>query len=90
VVGEPHDGLPDGDDLSGLDRRRRYDAVNVGFELRVGDLIAGEVERALRAFEAPLRLVLGGFLAFVIRDGRVAPCPEGVVARLVRRGLREV
>ena len=49
-----------------------------------------QVERALRAFQPPLRLVLGGFLAFVIRNGRVAPRPQRFVARLVGCRLGEV
>ena len=67
-MGEPRHRLPDGHDLARLGQRRRDDAVGVGLELRIGELIAGKIERALRALEAAFGLVLGGLLAIVVGD----------------------
>ena len=46
-MGEPRHRLADRDDLAGLGERRGDDAVGVALELGIGQLIAGEVERAL-------------------------------------------
>ena len=61
-----------------------------GLELGIGELVAREVERPLRAFEPALRLVLRGLLAFVVCDGRIAARLQAGEAQLVGRRLREV
>jgi hypothetical protein len=58
-MGKLRDRLADGHHLSGLDACRRDDAVSVGLELGVGQLVAGQIERAARARKPALGLVVG-------------------------------
>ncbi len=86
-TGEACHRLADGDDLSGFGRRRGDDAVGVGFEFGISELIAGEFERALRARQPALGLVVGRLLAIEIGNGGVATRFQGVVALQVGGGL---
>ena len=66
MMGEPRHCLTNVHDLAGLGQRRRDDAVDVDLKLRIVELIACEIERALRPREPSRGLVVGGFLVIVI------------------------
>jgi hypothetical protein len=90
MMGKPRHCLTDIHDLAGLGQRRRDDAIDIDLELRIVELIACEIERALRAFESSLGLVLGSLLVVVVgrrdRGMRLEVC----VARLLGRGVGEI
>ena len=79
-MGEPCHRLTEGDDLTGLGQRRRNHAVGIGLEIGIGELVAGEVERAPRALEAPFGFVLGRLLAIEVGDRGIAACLQRGVA----------
>ena len=88
-MGELHDRLADRDDLSGFGPRRRDHAVGVGLEIGIGELVAGEVERAAGAPEAAFGFVVRRLLAVVFGDRRVAARLQRGVAVEIGRGLRK-
>ena len=67
-MGEPDHGLTDGDDLAGLGKRRRDDAVGIGLKIGIVELIAGEIERAASALEPSFGFVVGRLLAIEVGD----------------------
>ena len=71
-MGEPRDRLADRDDLAGLGERRRDDAVGVGLEIGIAELVARELERTPRALDAAFGFVLRQLLAVEVRDRRKA------------------
>ena len=87
---EPRHRLAERDDLSGLRQRRRDDAVGVGLEVAVGELVAREIERAPGAFEPAFGFVLRPLLAVEVGDRRVAARAQRRVALEIGRRLREV
>ena len=69
---EPRDRLADRDHLARLGERRRDDAVGVGLQFGVGELIARELERTLGPLDAAFGFVLRQLLAVEVRDRREA------------------
>ena len=66
MMGEPCHCLSDIHDLAGFGQRRCDDAVDINLEFRIVELIACEIEGALRAVESSLGLVLGSLLVVVV------------------------
>jgi hypothetical protein len=90
MVSEPRHGLTDIHDLARLGQRRRDDAVDVDLKLRIVELIACEIERALRAFESSLGLVLGSLLVIVVGSRNCGMRLQVCVTRLFGRGIGEI
>src|SRR5262249_58778934 len=90
MMGKPRYCLTDIHDLAGLGQRCRDDAVDVDLEFRIVELIACEIERALRAFESSLGFVLGSLLVVVVSSRDRGMRPEICVARLIGRGVGEI
>jgi hypothetical protein len=89
AMGEPHHALPDGHDLTGLRHGRGDHAIGVGLELRIGKLIACQIKCALRPLQPAVGLILGGLLAIVVGNRRIAALAQRAIAQLVGRGLRD-
>ena len=87
---EPRDRLSDRDHLARLGERRRDDAVGVGFQFGVAELVACELERALGALDAAFGFVLRQLLAVEVRDRREAALAQCHVALMIGGGLRLV
>ena len=87
---EPRDRLADRHHLAWLGERRRDDAVGVGFQFGVAELIARQLERTLRPLDAAFGFVLGELLAVEVGDRREAALAQRDVALMVGAGLRQV
>ena len=76
--------------MARLGKGRGDDAVGVGLEFRISELIARKLERALRPLEAAFGLILRGLLAIVVGDRGIAASFQGSEALLIGRGLRQI
>src|SRR5215472_11305111 len=90
MMGEPRHCLTDIHDLAGLGQSCRDDAVDVDLKLRIVELIACEIESALRAFDSSLGLVLGSLFVVVVSSRDRGMRLEVCVARLLGRGIGEI
>src|ERR1700751_5851198 len=90
MMGEPRHCLTNVHDLARLGQRRRDDAVDVDLKLRIVELIACEIERALRAVESSLGLVPGSLLVVVVGGCNCGMRLEVCVARLLGRSVSEI
>ena len=77
-------------DLPGFGRSRGDDAVGVGLELRIRELVAREIERAAGALDPALGFVSGGVLAVEIGNRCEAAGLQRRVALRLGRGLRKI
>ena len=57
------DRLTNGDDLSRFDIGRCDHAIRIGLEIGIGELVAGEIERAASAGETAIGFIVGRFLS---------------------------
>src|SRR5262245_56492836 len=90
MMGKPRHCLTDIYDLAGLSQRRRDHAVDIDLELRIVELIACEIERALHAFESSLGFVLGSLLVVVVSSRDRSTGLKIRIARLLGRGVSEI
>ena len=90
MVGEARDGLTDCDHLTCLGEGGGDHAVGVGLEIGIGELIARQIERALRAVEAALCFIACRLLAVEIDDRGPAVGLELRIAVEVGSRLREI
>src|SRR5205823_9685857 len=74
TVGEARHGLTNCDHLTWLGERGGDHAVGIGLEVGIGELVAREIERALRAVEAALCFIACRLLA--VEVGQRGPTAE--------------
>ena len=87
---QPRYGLTDRDNLSGLGEGRGDHAINVSLKIAIGELVAGELERALRARESALGLIVRRLLEIELGDRRVTALLQGGIALQISSSLRPV